>query len=64
MLQHEHFSHGLLYSLSPEHIAQMHLGDVTNKNMNNPSELQAAGVRKSFTEHLVAFLKKTLKKPA
>jgi tRNA A37 threonylcarbamoyladenosine dehydratase len=42
----------------------MHLGDVANKNMNNPSELQATDVRKSFMEHLVAFLKKTLKKPA
>jgi hypothetical protein len=64
MLQHEHFSHGLLYSLSPEHFAQMHLGDNTNKNMNNQSELQATDVRKSFKKHMVAFLKKMLKKPA
>ena len=54
MLQQNHFSHRLLSSLSPEHLAQMHVGEI----INNPPELRESGVRKSFTDYLLAFFKK------
>lgn len=57
MLRHHHFSHTLLYSMSPEHLAQMHVGEI----MNNPSEFRESDVRKSFTDYLVAFFKKPFK---
>ena len=59
MLQHEHFSHGLLYSLSPEHLVKMHIGD--NADANNPSGPPSTDVHSSVAEHLLGFLRKILK---
>jgi hypothetical protein len=59
MPQKNHFSHGLLYSVSPQYLARLHIGEGTN----NPSELRASGVHMSFKEYWAAFVKKTLRKP-
>ena len=57
MQQHEHFSHGLLYSLSPKQIAQLHIGKI----VNSPSEVGELHVRKSFIDYLVILFKKPFK---
>jgi hypothetical protein len=64
MSQDNYFSHRLLYSLSSEYITRMHLADTANENTNHPPEPQPDGVRQSFAGHLVAFFRKTLKRPA
>jgi hypothetical protein len=54
MLEHEHFSYTLLYCLSPEHLAQMHVQEI----INVPSEPRESRERKLSGGYLLAILRK------
>jgi hypothetical protein len=58
MLRRDHLTPGLLYSLSPDSIIQMHLEIVMATNMDNEAGLYVTEIRESFMDYFIAFLKK------
>jgi hypothetical protein len=59
MEQQQSFSHGLLYSVSPENFSELHLHDEADADGFDWDAYEAEHSGNSFTQTIMAFLKIT-----